>query len=501
MSIGTSIFIRRTDLSKNSEIMEQKFIFSGQNYDLRTKYLLFLSIGIFVFLRFLSVGEIDLWYDEVFTVQTIRQNWLSMYSSVIQDGVHPPLFYVLLKIWSLIDSSVWWLQGFPFLISILTILPLYLFCRELKLNFMETAVVFLTIAVNEYFLEYALDLRMYGLVQFFSLFSLWTFTKLLNSGRARGNIFWVLAFCNFLLVYTHYFGWLIVGFEGLYLIVWQRSSFYKFAVGVIGVLLLFGAWIWLVMQNAVNHGATGNLHWLTRPTFSDLLWFYSTLNGNLNISHTTFVNLLIFMTPVCFLFWNTVQKKKQDFNWRLITLFAFAPVILTFIASHILSKSVWQSRYLIITAVPYVILFVKSAFSLHNKFFRFAALAVILGWSLTAGFYNFSLVPKQIEWSAVVKKIQNEDTSAKIVYVFDNWIALPLRFYSNEANFSMQVEKPDSAGDIPEKNFWLVLRFPIAEESYNLPEALQQRKCRIVERNDYFDGGQRVSVFNVGNCQ
>ena len=96
-----------------------------------------------------------------------------------------------------------------------------------------------------------------------------------------------------------------------------------------------------------------------------------------------------------------------------------------------------------------------------------------------------------------MKKIQNENTSAKIVYVFDNWIALPLRFYSNEVNFSMQVEKPDSAGDIPEKNFWLVLRFPIAQESYNLPEALQQRKCRIVERNDYFDDGQRVSVFKM----
>ena len=48
------------------------------------------------------------------------------------------------------------------------------------------------------------------------------------------------------------------------MIVWQRSSFYKFAVGVVGVLLLFGAWIWLVMQNAVNHEATGNLHRLTR---------------------------------------------------------------------------------------------------------------------------------------------------------------------------------------------------------------------------------------------
>ena len=187
MSIGTSIFIRRTDLSKNSEIMEQKFIFSGQNYDLRTKYLLFLSIGIFVFLRFLSVGEIDLWYDEVFTVQTIRQNWSSMYSSVIQDGVRPAFVLcisenlVAYRFVGLVASRI---SFFDFNFddsSALFVFP------ELKLNFTETAVVILTIAVNEYFLEYALDLRMYGLVQFFSLFSLWTFTKLLNSGRSAGK--------------------------------------------------------------------------------------------------------------------------------------------------------------------------------------------------------------------------------------------------------------------------------------------------------------------------
>jgi uncharacterized membrane protein len=110
---------------KNSEIDEQKTIVLGQNLNPRSRYILFFSIAIYILLRLLSFAQSDLWYDEVFSVLAIRQNWAEMFSFVIKDAVHPPLFYILLKLWSVGSNSIWWLQLFPFLISILTLIPIY----------------------------------------------------------------------------------------------------------------------------------------------------------------------------------------------------------------------------------------------------------------------------------------------------------------------------------------------------------------------------------------
>lgn len=465
--------------------------------------LLIIAVSLYVSFRLLSVTRDDLWVDEVFSVLTIRHDWAQMLSVVIKDGVHPPLFYVLLKVWSLVNPSVWWLQLFPFLVSILTIFPLYLLCRELKLTRAETAVVFLTIAVNGYFLEYALDLRMYGLLQFFTLFSVRYFIKLSRANEDKLAIVFILTFFNLLLVYTHYFGWLIVGLEGLYLIVRQRRLFYVFAAGSTTCLLCFAPWIFFVLQNAVTGQATGNLDWLTRPTLSEIAWFYTVLNGNLYFPHTTFASLLIFGAPICFTIWRAVSKKKFSADWQFLFFFAVAPVILIFTLSLVLPKSVWDARYLIIAAAAYNILFVKSAFALPGKISRILFVGAILAWSLTAGFYGFSQMPKKIQWSDAAAKIAGGSALPNItqkVYVFENWVGLPLRFYLNESNVSARVEQRNEPGEIDEKNYWLALRLPKSEERLELPEMPQNKNCSAAEKHTFSDGWQTVVLLRVENC-
>lgn len=484
--------------------MEQKSVQSKYS-DLAIKYrfslILFVAvIGLYILLRLSSLAGSDLWYDEIFSVLTVRGNWAEMLSAVIKDAVHPPLFYILLKLWSLGDSSVWWLQAFPLLISILTLIPLFLLCRQLKFTVSEVLIVFLTITVNGYFLEYALDLRMYGLVQFFTLFSLWLFIKFQESSEAEQSIIWVLAFFNLLLVYTHYFGWLIVGLEALYLLFQQRRRFFSFVVSSAVVLLCFAPWIWFVSQNAFNNEATGNLEWLTRPVWRDLLWFYATLNGHLPVPHTTFVNLAIFLSPVCFFFWRSVRQKTPNRYWYFPAFFAFAPVILAFILSYILPKSIWGERYLIIAAVPYHLLFVRSAFALPEKRLRFVFVGLILLWSLSAAFFNFSQTPKKIRWSGITEQIRTKETDVKSVYVFDDWVAIPLQFYLNEEKIPVIIQKRDNPKDIREKNYWMVLHKPISEGEFELPENLRGKKCRIFEKNVYFDTWQNIILLYIEDC-
>ena len=56
-------------------------------------------ITIFVVLRIWHITTYSLWGGEAFTMIGATQEWNGMFSYIIADIVHPPLFYVLLKLW------------------------------------------------------------------------------------------------------------------------------------------------------------------------------------------------------------------------------------------------------------------------------------------------------------------------------------------------------------------------------------------------------------------
>lgn len=459
--------------------------------------LIFIIFGLYIVLRFLNIAGNDLWFDEVFSVLTIRQSWQEMFGAVIRDGVHPPLFYILLKLWAGISQSIFWLQLFPLLISLFTVIPLFLLCRVLELTKTETSIVLLLISVNSYFLEYSSDLRMYGLVQFFTLFSLWLFVKFQKENGEKRETILFLLFANLLLVYTHYFGWLIVGLEGAYLLYRQRNLFFRFAAASTIVLFCFLPWIFFVLQNAANKKSTGNLEWLERPTFSSLTWFYSVLNGNTSIPHTTLINLLIFALPLAFAIWKSVIRKQKNFDSELLFCFAFIPVAAIFFLSLLLPKSIWETRYLIITAVPYIILLVKSVFALPTKFSKSIFAGIIIIWAVSSGIYNFLHSPKKIQWSEALQKIEKAD---KPIYVFEDWVGAPLWFYSNEAGFKPRIEKLKDLSKVQDKTFQIVFRFTTAEEATNQRRTLNEKDCNITQENVFSDVSQNVAIFNVENC-
>lgn len=144
----------------------------------RFNCIFFYIIGcLYVGLRLYWLDTGNLWFDEVFTISVARLNWSAMLADLARDGVHPPLFYVLLKIWSSVSISLWWLKLFSILTSFLTILPFYLLCRQLGFELLAVNLAFLSFAVNGYFLEYAVDLRMYGQLQLFTLASIYLYVK------------------------------------------------------------------------------------------------------------------------------------------------------------------------------------------------------------------------------------------------------------------------------------------------------------------------------------
>ncbi|MBK8149346.1 MAG: hypothetical protein IPK58_14375 [Acidobacteria bacterium] len=62
-----------------------------------TAGIIFL-LAAYVVLRFWRLEDSCLWFDEIFSVHAASMPWSGILGFVAQDLIHPPLFYVLLKL-------------------------------------------------------------------------------------------------------------------------------------------------------------------------------------------------------------------------------------------------------------------------------------------------------------------------------------------------------------------------------------------------------------------
>src|SRR5687768_1422948 len=88
-----------------------------------------LVIGAYVALRFWRLTDSCLWFDEIFSVHAAGHAWDSILNFVALDLIHPPLFYVLLKLWiGMVGEGLLWLRLFPVVFSVIAIVPFIGLC-------------------------------------------------------------------------------------------------------------------------------------------------------------------------------------------------------------------------------------------------------------------------------------------------------------------------------------------------------------------------------------
>src|SRR5687768_13525318 len=242
----------------------------------RTVTLLTLALClVYVAARLWRLTDSCLWFDEIFSVHAAEHPWNSLFWFVAQDLIHPPLFYVLLKFWiGLGGENIFWLRLLPVLFSVLALFPFIHLCRELKLR---PNVILLSIgllAVNGALIKYTQTVRMYSMLMFMSLLSMWLFARYFN----RGKSFVLLLIANVLLVYTHYFGWLVIGGEITAIVIFQPIKWRR-AVTMVGIVAVsFLPWFIAVWQ-AAREGSdlSQNIAWQARPGLRELLTFATDL--------------------------------------------------------------------------------------------------------------------------------------------------------------------------------------------------------------------------------
>ncbi len=460
---------------------------------------------VFIAARTWQLTTYGLFGDEVFSLWATTSTWRDLFDYIAADVVHPPLFYVLLKVWVAAGGySLLWVKLFPLTASIATVIPFFLLCRELNLCPWAANLSLGFIALNGFLSGYAQELRMYSLLLLFAVCSLWLFARLVNLPKAPRSLHLWLLLANLLLVYTHYYGWLIVGAELVFLTIWDRNKAPAFLIASAALVACFAPWAYVVSQAGARKGGLApNLWWNPRPGLTDFFSYYAVMNGAVGFRWKVFgvvFQMLLFSFPI--IVWGRWVFKKRDAQqkttfWWLAT-FSFLPAVVSFAASHLLGHSVWGIRYLIISAPAYMILLASSATSLPWPSLKRATLALMIGLAALSGCVELANKEK-IAWEPLVRQmIAAESDGSVIVYTDNGNLINTIQFYLEQAGETrFQVVYADNLASLEGDHFWVsFLRYK--SDSEGAPQRLLGRgNYQLGEVIEAESSGQKAYLLSV----
>ena len=443
----------------------------------RHRWLIGSLCVLYVAARVWRLGDSCLWFDEIFSVHAAEHDWAAMVRFVAQDLVHPPLFYGLLKVWiAWGGEGLIWLRLLPVLFSVLALVPFLCLCGELKIDQRSVLLALLLLAVNGSLIKYTQTLRMYSLLMFLSLVSLWMFARYFNRGKS-----WMwLVIVNVLLVYTHYFGWLVIGAEVFAILLLQRIKIAR-ALSMAGIVLAaFVPWL-IAVWNAARSGSDigQNIAWQTRPGVREVATFLLDLTEPFyfQASNTEPGSIYLISVPLLLLgivaigiYLSGARSDNDKTRFRWLALFALFPAVIGFVISWAMPYSVWGTRHLIMVTPIVLTLAADAIIGLRERYFQIAAIAAILVTSLAAlAVAAFRETPRYVwcAWDGVAADIQAKQPAATI-YTFENLAAYHLWFASRSGAAEVNVV----AG----------IDVLTADETYFLPRGLDEVKTVPIEQ-------------------
>lgn len=320
----------------------------------------------------------NIWTDEGFTIDLLRNcRTFKDVCNFTAEDVHPPLYYLILKIFT--DRFGIHLL----LIKILSIVPMLLTmvlgAAVIRKEFgFRTALFFILIlGTLPCTMEYAVQARMYTWAIFFVTLCGLEAYRTATRGKLIGWLGYLLGGVG--AAYTHYFAFVAVlwiyGFLFLYLLIRRRKQLLKWLATALFSLVIYLPWL-TKMSDQIK-GVSGS-YWIPGIDGKVLLNYFPWI-VNTNLPYVTAVMAVIFVIALLLIAYQIGKKKGLD-GKTTAALFGLLIPILVVTTGVVLSKlirPIFIIRY-IMPSIGLLCLFLAIAFSyLETK----AWIAVGLFWA------------------------------------------------------------------------------------------------------------------------
>jgi len=357
--------------------------------------LVAVGLVIFVVITLWTITKSSFWFDEAFGAYMIHYNFWDIARFTAND-VHPPMFYWLLKIWSMLfGNTEIALRSMSMFFGGIAIIFGYLLANKL-FGKVAARISLIFLVLSPMLVRYSQEARMYALVASITLAATYVLTIAINSKK---KLPWIVYGALVSLgMWVHYFTaiiWVahwIWRADNIRRTTNKRHFLRKFfskewILAYIVAIVLYLPWLPFFFWQTFSVTVLG--FWIPAVNTSTPLGFLTEYIYYKEPLETAGLQALglwaagIFMVILAFKVYRKLDKATQQ-SYRLILTLAFLPMVILFVISTPPLRALYIDRYLITSAIG-ISLFFGVTLSLGNKFLHKAwqviaivAIAVLL---------------------------------------------------------------------------------------------------------------------------
>ena len=383
-----------------------------------------------VFMIFGMVKSSDIWYDEVFSVRFAQLGMSSLIKMASKD-VHPPLYYIYLKIcmkvFGVFGLDVIQASKLASCIPAVALLVFAIIWGRKRLNGTVTTLFAFLIVTLPCLSAYYVEIRMYSLALMFITFEYAAMTDILESQDKKLSRF-VVMFCMALAAaYTQYFAGIaaaavyIVLLIGLLVIKKDRSYLYAVIGMIVLSIILYLPWLPVFLRQLSDVSGS---YWIQPMTLRSLPGCLKFMFMPQIFNTKAAYALAGLMIALCFISYILFFAKKPDKKDIILVISGpFAALLIIFVGYvfSLMGSPIFTYRYLIPVMgiiclnISRVIADRKSNAAMYFIIF----FCVILGYVSFSGFYNEE-VKKSNAWKEAQIILSKIEPKSAVITNFDH---------------------------------------------------------------------------------
>jgi mannosyltransferase len=358
------------------------------------------GLVIFATLSLITIVKSSFWFDEAFGAYMIRFNFIDIARYTGAD-VHPPVYYWLLKLWSLLfGSGELALRSFSVFFGGIAIFLGYVLVKRL-FNKNAARISLLFMVISPLFIRYSQEARMYTLVAAIAMGATLVLTYAVKSKKKAPWVWYGILVG--LGMWVHYFAAIVwiahwvwhadnvrrIAKKGEF---WRKLFDKNWKLSLYVAIGVFLPWLPIFVVQSLVVQVAG--FWIPPVTPGTPLNFMTNVIYYLDLGETTgwltlgFVTLLLAIGVLAFRVYKSLGKDEQQ-SYRLILALAFVPMILLFAISMVV-RSMFIDRYLITSALA-IAMFIGITLAYGHKILRVRWRYAIVGLAVVMmgfGIYN-----------------------------------------------------------------------------------------------------------------
>lgn len=382
-------------------------------------------------LRLCLLADKSIWLDEAFSVIISQRGLVEVLQMVLRTDTHPPLYYLLLKLWLAFGDGEAAVRLLSTLFSLAAIPTMYRLAGELYENKWVGLIGAAILTFSPFQVWYAQEARMYAMLTTFVLASAYFLIRGLRHGERKDWIGYTLM--TALALYTDNGAiWYVATITIFYLLSFKRfpGRFRQWFISQAAAGLLYLPWLpffWRQTRQVTED------FWLSAPEFHTVLGTFLDFHS---LNFPLIELSLIYMAMIFVLAYIVPRKTWQR---RLASLWWIVPLVISLLLS--LRQPIFLSRNLIVASLGYYLLIAGTIWQFRSQKAVLALLLPLVAMNLFSIGYN-AWVEEKEDWRSVAAYVAQEieDKPDGLVVFNPGYTELPFSYYFEQHDVPIRAQ-------------------------------------------------------------